>query len=663
MKTPKPPRGKRAAPRPFGAARPELDVAPIGPTLRADQLPPAVASAVVLLATLGVASLIGGEMWTTGSKLGFPTDDTFIPLRIAENLAQHGTFGLNPGENAPVASGPLWALLLALPALLGTNLLAVAMVLGAVSYVLCAYAAARLAQRLSGRGAVALFTGVATLLCGRLGWSALSGQETLAFTTFALFAIDASVARERALLEGPVTRGRDVGVGVLFGLAALLRPEGVLLFGLWLVNVTLGPARRLRLPPLATVLTFALLFAPWVLFCLLTTGDFVPATLEAKRLTAELLPTSGYLASLATQLFECSPLLALLAPVGVWQALRALAPPAGAPGAGPTYAEATGAGYRLLFSWALALPIALAVLLPTNEQHGRYLAPAWPLWLLLGATGLVWLVEKLPFGKSGHTPVFRLAFVALLVGGGFGAVRSARALGEDVTAVNSLQFHLGLWAAQRTAAGNKLAATEVGALSFLSKRPILDLSGLANTEVRALRASHRGPGEADAALWPILVRERPDYLVLKPAEHPHLTSRTDLFQPAYWRKRDETGQAERVMLVAYKANWERYTDATLVSAAEADARLRAARGEVDEGRAGGVWNTLVELENTGPLERSFRQRLYVVRGEAALARGDCNEARRAALYLDWLTPDATFRTREGLDGLERRAQACKPADK
>lgn len=59
----------------------------------------------------------------TGGSIVFPLDDAAIHMTIARNLADHGTWGIEPGHFQSASSSPLWTLLMATFAFAGPGLL------------------------------------------------------------------------------------------------------------------------------------------------------------------------------------------------------------------------------------------------------------------------------------------------------------------------------------------------------------------------------------------------------------------------------------------------------------------------------------------------------------------------------------------------------------
>ena len=98
-----------------------------------DVLPVRLSSLLVLGATLVVAAVLTADLLLTDRRLGFPSDDVFLHLRMAELLTQGSGFSLAPGDAAASAS-PLWLLLLALPTLMGMNAMAAALSLAALPF-------------------------------------------------------------------------------------------------------------------------------------------------------------------------------------------------------------------------------------------------------------------------------------------------------------------------------------------------------------------------------------------------------------------------------------------------------------------------------------------------------------------------------------------------
>jgi hypothetical protein len=195
----------------------------------------------------------------------FLTDDGYISFRYAWNLAEHGELVFNLGERVEGYTNFLWTVLLAAGIKLGVSPAISSRFLGVMFAVGSLAVVGRLSRRLDGERsspwhAVAPLGLAAT---GAFACWATGGLETQMFTFLAL------LGWERLLAE--VDRGRGVSSAFYFALAAMTRPEGLLLFGLaGLFRLGLALVRDRRLPvrrhELAWAGLFVLVFAPYFLW-------------------------------------------------------------------------------------------------------------------------------------------------------------------------------------------------------------------------------------------------------------------------------------------------------------------------------------------------------------------------------------------------------------
>jgi hypothetical protein len=92
---------------------------------------------------IGLAGLIVATRAAVGGSFVYPLDDAYIHMGVARNLAEHGTWGVNPDEFVSASSSPLWTTLLAaLYALIGPSHVA-PLVLNGIAALSCLDQAAR----------------------------------------------------------------------------------------------------------------------------------------------------------------------------------------------------------------------------------------------------------------------------------------------------------------------------------------------------------------------------------------------------------------------------------------------------------------------------------------------------------------------------------------
>lgn len=386
---------------------------------------------------------------------GYVTDDSFIYARFAENLARHGELSFNVGEPVHAATSPLWAALGAIGVMIGAGayatLHAAGMLFGAAACALLARAVLRL-------GLPAPVTIVAVLVIATepwlVRWSASAMETSLGVFLLAVV-LDASLRP-----VGSVRWGRAAWAA---GLLPLVRPECILLLGLFGVHVLRTPSARRCIGVWIGASTPMVL---WAALALTTYGHVFPATLQAKSTPLGLQPER-----LVHNVKVLAALYALAAalPVTVWLlSLR----PRRLWGADPAIWSAPA-----LWQWSVVLP--LVYLVRDVQVVSRYLEMVLPVVIVLALhAGRGFFARK--WGR-------RLLVVQAVVAVGFTvgwSAPSARAFGH------SLSTGLGdiaSWLRENSEPDALVAIYDIGLVGARSDRRILDLGGLVHPGINELR--------------------------------------------------------------------------------------------------------------------------------------------------------------------------------
>ncbi|MGH2371122.1 MAG: hypothetical protein ACRDI2_23335, partial [Chloroflexota bacterium] len=459
----------------------------------------ALAAAATVLLYAGGARLLAGEA-------GFPLDDSWIHQTVARNLARHGEVILNPGAPVALTSSPLWTALLAPAYVLDVPPLAWTLGLGACSaagLVAAMWALARAAFPAQPWAAgVAAAAGV---LDWRLLWAAAGGMETTLFAALSTALLAATVAGWPAWV-----------LGLCGGLAILARPEGALLVALTAIyrawtRLNVGPGMRapVALGELAQVIGLsALLAAPVAVMNVHLSGSPLPATAAAKSAAyagqATLASSAVFIGSAALSLLS-GPALFVLVGLFWWSLPRRLADAeAGAqlrsardarlhPRSGlKLAANVLPLGWRfsvlrrgsrginapvaILAAWPGLLIALYAWRLPALYHYGRYILPALPCLIVLGATGGERLWRRLPMRKLAGV-YLGLALAGSLTLWAHGGWRFAR----DVRWIQDEQVAAARWVRDRTPPGAVIATHDIGAMAYFSGRRVIDTAGLADS--------------------------------------------------------------------------------------------------------------------------------------------------------------------------------------
>jgi hypothetical protein len=284
------------------------------------------------------------------------------------------------------------------------------------------------------------------------------------------------------LLERFYARARAGVLGLLAGLLILTRPEGIVLgalVGIGWLGQKIEPPRRgehderrkdnLRVLCVFAVqfgVGFGLVFAPYLLFNLTTSGTLLPNTFYAKSAEyAEVFARAPLIARWIELLF--TPFIGaqiLLLPGLIYGVIglarerqwRALIP----------------------FAWLLLLPALYAWRLPVVYQHGRYEMPIIPFIVLYGVGGTAALLARLKNFVARATWTLSIA-VTLIVFWLVGAAQYA----TDVAIIDGEMVQSARWITANMPADAIVAAHDIGALGYFHARPFIDLAGLVSPEI------------------------------------------------------------------------------------------------------------------------------------------------------------------------------------
>ena len=456
-------------------------------------------------------------------------DDAFISFRYSRNLAQGLGLVFNPGERVEGYTNFLWTILLALCERLAFDMVTASVVLAFVATAGTLLVLLLLGLRLfGGEGSphswLSALPPLAFAAGGAQARYVVSGMETSLFVFLVVLAVYLTVRRAPPVLTG-----------LVFALAAMTRPEGVLYLALALLFQGLwgeGDGFRGRIRIAAGMLGgFLLLYVPYFLWRWQYYGYLLPNTFYAKAGTG---PSGPLIRRGFTLLLQAGRQAALELPLLV--ALLGL--PA----------------VRRERAWRLLWMAVAATLLYMVAVGGdflfffgpRFLNPALPLALLLAARGVMALLGDGDRRRPLRTALAGTAVLLLLANAAWRTWPKAADM-AFLPVMNESWTELGKWLARHTPEDAVIAVGAVGRIPYYSGRATIDMLGLTDVHIAHLKVPLGGgiPGHEKYDTAYVLGR-RPDYIVfprLDPQGRPFLVD---------WDRYQEAIEAEYEMVALAK---------------------------------------------------------------------------------------------------------------
>ncbi len=213
--------------------------------------------------------LAGAMLIWHSLRYDFVTDDAYISFVFARNFAEHGQLTFNLGDPVEGYTNFLWTFILGILMVVGVPAPWAARVLGTGFGLGTLYVTFRIGERLLGKGAPLASLAPVLLACssGFACWSS-GGLETQLYTFLIVVALDAYLEAGCAGALAPANPRALSRMAIALALAAMTRPEGLLLAALFVIhriadNLLAGRRWKPDRAELRACAWFLGLWAPW----------------------------------------------------------------------------------------------------------------------------------------------------------------------------------------------------------------------------------------------------------------------------------------------------------------------------------------------------------------------------------------------------------------
>jgi hypothetical protein len=296
---------------------------------------------------------------------------------------------------------------------------------------------------------------------------------------------------------------RYLTLGLLTGLAAWVRPDGLTLLGPVLMAILLdGQDTRSKLIAFVRYLIgFGSLFVPYLLFNLAIGGTPMPNTFYAKQAeyaSWQTIPIFTRLGQMFLQLLV-GPSLVLIPGVIGWL-VKSI--------------QQKMWGSLTAFIWCAGYLGMYISRLPVY-QHGRYIMPAMPIFFLFGILAFAEFDKGKLFERYHWIGqlIWRASIVMLAAAFIF---LGAQSYSQDVALIETEMVVTAKWVAANLPPDALIAAHDIGALGFFDEHALIDLAGLISPDVIPFIRD-------EPQLTNYLNQQGADYLIAFPGFYPEMT--------------------------------------------------------------------------------------------------------------------------------------------
>jgi len=152
--------------------------------------------------------------------------------------------------------------------------------------------------------------------------------------------------------------------------------------------------------------------------------------------------------------------------------------------------------------------------------------------------------------------VFTFLVILALLYGAFRIDEWSDRYGHCVKNINDMQVKLGHWVNDNLPEDAYLALDDIGAITFISGRKIIDLRGIVEPELLPLvRLALIDANKSDRLIYNYVRNKRPDYFIVFRKSH-RFTEKEDIFEELYSIKLLDNIICGADEMVVFRAHWD-----------------------------------------------------------------------------------------------------------
>ena len=203
------------------------------------------------------------------------------------------------------------------------------------------------------------------------------------------------------------------------------------------------------------------------------------------------------------------------------------------------------------------MPAVSAIIAPNWRHHGRYLIPLIPFINIIAINILLKVYTKYKDKNYSRYILYRKAAIALLIIISiYSCAAFSQVIGWNVENINDQQCNIANWLKKNLPEEKAFGLNDIGAITFITKKPVVDMAGLVTPEVFKFQKMSYEDGSKN--LLKLLKNKAINYIIIYPDWYKYIMQHySNDFQQVYSARLEKNTICGGIEMFVYKINWDK----------------------------------------------------------------------------------------------------------